>query len=592
MSETEHEPAIDNPRPNGAEPPRRPASVADFARAVLDPRSLNVLMAAGGGLLALGLVIWLTVIGVFDNPVVAAIALGSANVGLLGLGAWLAACTRYRGAGRGFAMLACALLPLNLWFYDAQGLITLAEGGNLWIPAVGCCLLYVAVARVLRDPLFVYSIVGGLALAGLLFLADGDVGRFWEVIAPSTLLVSLGVACIHAERLFPQATDGASFSRENFGLAFFRAGHASMAAGLMVLLAGTLAGRFYDAVFEGRDWFAVPDLMTVLSVKLSAIGLMSVAGYSYVYSRLSRGGERFTLMAVLTLGWATWTVLELLGVGSAGALLTTTAVGCACIVGGLAIGQAGVSNAGRIAVALGAGSGALLAANRLVGGDADSWLALYTVGQALVAGFAAALTGKDEGRRALVAVTIVAALASVFVIGSVSELSHAQHVELFATAAGLAFIVAGLVGWRQETLSTGQQNGLVDLHLWVGSLLATVPITIGLLGTRLSIGPAWWEATHEIGVLAIGLTLVGVGALARLRATTLCGVGALAVYLLSLVTLIDLPDQLQSVAFYMIAGGGALFGGAVLLSVYRDRLLALPEKVSRGEGVFAVLKWR
>jgi hypothetical protein len=42
----------------------------------------------------------------------------------------------------------------------------------------------------------------------------------------------------------------------------------------------------------------------------------------------------------------------------------------------------------------------------------------------------------------------------------------------------------------------------------------------------------------------------------------------------------------------MIAGGGALFGGAVLLSVYRDRLLALPDKVSRGEGVFAVLKWR
>lgn len=38
-------------------------------------------------------------------------------------------------------LLACLLMPLNLWFYDAQGLITLREGGHLWIPAVVCCAL-------------------------------------------------------------------------------------------------------------------------------------------------------------------------------------------------------------------------------------------------------------------------------------------------------------------------------------------------------------------------------------------------------------------------------------------------------------------
>jgi hypothetical protein len=31
---------------------------------------------------------------------------------------------------------------------------------------------------------------------------------------------------------------------------------------------------------------------------------------------------------------------------------------------------------------------------------------------------------------------------------------------------------------------------------------------------------------------------------------------------------------------------------AVLLSIYRDRLLALPQKVKSGEGVFEVLTWR
>jgi hypothetical protein len=571
---------------------RRPNSVADLARTLLDPRSLNVLMAAGGGLLALGLVIWLAVIGVFDDPLVAATGLGSANVALLGVGAWLAARTRYRGAGRGVAMLACVLLPLNLWFYDAQGLITLADGGNLWIPAVGCTLLYVAVARLLRDPLFVYSIVGGLALTGLLFLADSDVGRFWEVIAPSTLLVSLGVACIHAERLFPRTTDGAAFTRENFGLAFFRAGHALLAGGLVVLLAGTLMGPFFSALLRDGFWRTALDLETVLGIKLSAVSLLLVAGYTYAYSRLVRGGERFTLMAVLTIGWAALVILDTLGLGAGSALMVATAVGCGCVAAGIVLGVPSVSNAGRIAVAIGAGSGALLAVNRVVGGDAEAWLAVCTVGQALLAAFTAALTARNEGRRGLLSITVVAALASALAIIDVSSLSFEQHAELFATALGLAFVVAGLVGWRREALGSASRDSVVDLQLWLGSLLATVPMTIGLLGTRLFDGPTWWVATHEIGVLALGLGLVGVGALARLRATTLCGVGSLAVYLLTLVVLIDFPDQLQSVAVYMIAGGGALFGGAVLLSVYRDRLLALPDKVSRGEGVFAVLKWR
>src|SRR5690606_16829811 len=187
-----------------------------------DPRSLQALMLGGGGLLTLGLVLWLTVIGVFDEPLHAAIGLGLANFALLGAGVGLAARTRYRLAGRATAMLACLLLPLNLWFYDAQGLVTLADGGNLWVPALVCCVVYAGVARGLKDSLFVYAFAAGVAMTGLVFLADGDVARFWEVLAPSTLLVSLGVACIHAERFFPIATDADEpFSRQNFGLAFF-----------------------------------------------------------------------------------------------------------------------------------------------------------------------------------------------------------------------------------------------------------------------------------------------------------------------------------------------------------------------------------
>jgi hypothetical protein len=41
-----------------------------------------------------------------------------------------------------------------------------------------------------------------------------------------------------------------------------------------------------------------------------------------------------------------------------------------------------------------------------------------------------------------------------------------------------------------------------------------------------------------------------------------------------------------------MAGGGVIFGAGLLLSVYRDRLLALPEQVKRRQGVFRVLNWR
>jgi hypothetical protein len=35
-----------------------------------------------------------------------------------------------------------------------------------------------------------------------------------------------------------------------------------------------------------------------------------------------------------------------------------------------------------------------------------------------------------------------------------------------------------------------------------------------------------------------------------------------------------------------------IFPTGLLLSIYRDRLLALPEKVKRREGIFRVLGWR
>jgi hypothetical protein len=53
-----------------------------------------------------------------------------------------------------------------------------------------------------------------------------------------------------------------------------------------------------------------------------------------------------------------------------------------------------------------------------------------------------------------------------------------------------------------------------------------------------------------------------------------------------------LPEKLQTTAVYIMVGGGVFFTAGLLLSLYRDRLLALPERIKRREGVFRVLTWR
>jgi hypothetical protein len=101
-----------------------------------------------------------------------------------------------------------------------------------------------------------------------------------------------------------------------------------------------------------------------------------------------------------------------------------------------------------------------------------------------------------------------------------------------------------------------------------------------------------WVLVHEAGVLSIGLLLLGAGVLCRIRWSTIVGGSTLIIYTVSLIGLVRLPEQLQSTAIMMMIGGGVFFGTAVLLSIYRDRLLAIPQRVQAGDGVFRVLKWR
>ena len=280
---------------------------------LLDPQTLQGLMSAGGGLLVVGLVVWLWSVGVFENPLVVANCLGVGNIALLAVGVVGVIKTRYQLAGKATALLACLLMPLNLWFYDAQGLITLDQGGHLWVPALICCAIYVAVAYVLKEPRFAYVIVGGITLTGMLFLADQQIEHFWEITAPVTLLVVLGGICIHFERVFPEGEG--PFVRSNFGKEFFRAGHILLASGLMILFAGRLSGWLYEPMLAGLNWFTAADVATQALHKFYAFALTIGGTYLYLYSHfVVREQNKYLACALLTSAWSGVVLLDLLAV--------------------------------------------------------------------------------------------------------------------------------------------------------------------------------------------------------------------------------------------------------------------------------------
>ncbi len=288
--------------------PRRPVW-----EILLDPRSIQWLLALGGALLVVGLVIWLATLEIFKEPAVIAVALGLGNAVLLG-GGWLVTTrTRYQTAGRALTLLACLVMPLNLYFYHAHNLITLQ--GHLWAAALVCSLLYAASAWVLRDRMFVYVLAGGVAMTGLLMLFH--MGKFWDIAAPSTLLVALGLVCLHSERAF--AVGEGPFSRQRFGLAFFWSGQALLAAGLLLLLGAQIAGDWLYKPFFERFYQAwnppagPPAVVADFSGRILALILVLAAIYAYAYSDLIvRRVGVYIYLAVFALLWAEVLVIQLI----------------------------------------------------------------------------------------------------------------------------------------------------------------------------------------------------------------------------------------------------------------------------------------
>jgi hypothetical protein len=268
-----------------------------FLEILLDPQSTQWLLAAGGALIVLGLVIWLASMGLFDSPLFVAVALGLGNAALLAGGWAMILRTRFKEAGRALTLLACLVMPLNLWFYHYNNLVTLDQ--HLWVAAVFCCILYTASALVLKDALFVYVLVAGVTLTGLLILAQ--MHHFGEVYAPSGLLVFLALICLHAERAFPDIDS--PFSRKHFGMAFYWSFLPLLAFGLLLLLGAQLVGWMHQPIFR-HFLDEPPDVSKREYLPLTLI-LVLAGAYSLIYADLVvRKIGVYLYFAAFTLLWA------------------------------------------------------------------------------------------------------------------------------------------------------------------------------------------------------------------------------------------------------------------------------------------------
>lgn len=288
---------------------------------LLSPETLQWMMACGSALLVLGFVVWLWSHGVFEQPIVIASICGAATTGFIAAGVALVLKTRHQLAGRWLTYVGALAMPLNLWLYDAQGLITIADGGHLWIPAAFCCVIYAGIARVLKDATFVYTLVGGVVLTGMLFLADQSVGRFWHWLPPVKFLLVVGWISVFADRLLfaaeaGEASSEADSNREKspqtqFGLAFFRSGVVLVVCGLGVLLSG------YVSVAANGLWFSDPwlPLRSVNHAQnLWALGMVAASALGFFTQGLMRRSRSLYVGACGLCVWAVLILINLLAI--------------------------------------------------------------------------------------------------------------------------------------------------------------------------------------------------------------------------------------------------------------------------------------
>ena len=228
--------------------------------------------------------------------------------------------------------------------------------------------------------------------------------------------------------------------------------------------------------------------------------------------------------------------------------------------------------------------------NRIAAGRYE-WQDLWALVTTALASLAAvSLSPGGLWRRLYVASTIALAGVTFLTLNVLIQLSMWQKLEIFCVAVGVLLVGASYVGRFRE--ATGKASDLVTAGLWLGGLLATLPLVIAVVYHRF-FGPAdaYFSALDEMGLFVVTVALLVTGYSWQIKSTTFFGGASLTLYLIIIVVSLGWQQQLAA-GVYLAVGGGVLFGLGIALSMYREKLLQLPDQIAKREGFFRVLNWR
>ena len=133
-----------------------------------------------------------------------------------------------------------------------------------------------------------------------------------------------------------------------------------------------------------------------------------------------------------------------------------------------------------------------------------------------------------------------------------------QKLEVFATLVGVLLVLCSYIGRFRETQH--QRDELVTLGLWLGSLLATVPLAVAVVYHRTVEGRI--SLPDELALLTVSILMLLTGFVWQVKSTTLHGGVALATYLVVLIVSLGWQPQL-AVGVYLAVGGGLVFAGGI-----------------------------
>ncbi|MCH5376275.1 MAG: hypothetical protein JJ992_20075, partial [Planctomycetes bacterium] len=154
---------------------------------------------------------------------------------------------------------------------------------------------------------------------------------------------------------------------------------------------------------------------------------------------------------------------------------------------------------------------------------------------------------------------------------------------------GVLLFGASYVGRFREGDVRDNQADVVTAGFWLGSALSALTLLIAVLYHRfVGAGPSLYD---ELAIVTVTILMLITGLSWQVKSTTLMGGGTLTLYLIIMIGRLAYQPQV-AIGVYLAIGGALVFACGIALSIYRDRLIDLPERIAKRKGIFQVIGWR